>query len=194
MGDATPTRKDQLFRAAERLFSQRGYHAATMRELAGALQIEGGSLYSHIAGKQDILFEIVRRASEQFLAAARAVAQEGGPAAARLRAFMRRHMAIIAESTDRAAVYFHEWRHLDPERQAVIRRARDEYEAALRRIIADGMAAGEFRPGDARLAAWHVLSLLNWTYQWYDPAGPLAADDLADAFFEQVMRGMRAAS
>jgi AcrR family transcriptional regulator len=187
---ATPTRKDQIEQAAEQLFSERGYHATTVRDIARELRIEGGSLYSHISGKQDLLFQIVLRGSEQFLLAAREVNAMGGSAGMRLRELMRRHLAIIAESTPRAIVYFHEWRHLDAERQAVIRDRRDAYEASVRRIIRDGVAAGEFALRDERLIGLHVLSLLNWTYQWYTPGGTWNAVELSDQFFELLMRGL----
>jgi AcrR family transcriptional regulator len=184
------SRKDQIMEAAEHMFSERGYHATTMRELARAIQLEGGSLYTHISGKHELLHAVVLRGSRQFLEAARAATEAGGPARAQLRALMRRHLAIVAESADRAVVYFHEWRHLDPPQQAEITRHRDEYEGYLRRIIRAGIDQGEFAPGDERLISLQVLSLLNWTYQWFRPDGALSAEELADRFFEQVMRGL----
>jgi AcrR family transcriptional regulator len=185
-----PNRKDQIYEVAERLFSERGYQATTIREIARELRIEGGSLYSHINGKQDLLYEIVLRGSQQFLRAAHQVIAGGGPARTQLRELMRRHLAIIAESTPRAIVHFHEWRHLEPERQAVIRSRRDEYEGCVRQIIRSGVAGGEFAPGDERLIGIQVLSLLNWTYQWYIPGGTWNADTLADDFFDLLMRGL----
>lgn len=190
MSDQSRTRKDQVYAAAERLFSERGYHATTIREIARELRIEAGSLYSHISGKQDLLYEIVMRASQQFLHAARTVAEGGRPAPAQLRDLMRRHLAIVADSTARAAVYFHEWRHLAPEQQAAVKRHRDEYESYLRGIIRAGAESGEFAPNDERLVSLQVLSMLNWTYQWYAPQGRWSAEQLADQFYEQVMRGL----
>jgi TetR/AcrR family transcriptional regulator, cholesterol catabolism regulator len=72
----------------------------------------------------------------------------------------------------------------------VIRARRDEYEGYLRQIIRAGFASGEFAAGDERLLALHVLSLLNWTYQWYSPGGTLNADDLAERFFGILMDGI----
>jgi AcrR family transcriptional regulator len=190
IAEATLTRKEQIYDAAERLFSERGYHATTMREIARELDIEGGSLYSHISGKQDLLYQIVLRGSDQFLRAARVALAENGTARERLLGFMRRHLAIMAESTPRAIVHFHEWRHLEPAHQAVIRAHRDEYEGVLRQIVRDGVASGEFTSADERQISLHVLSLLNWTYQWYKPSGTWNADDLAEQFFDILMRGL----
>jgi AcrR family transcriptional regulator len=190
MLEQTQTRKDQIYEVAERLFSERGYHATTIREIARELQIEGGSLYSHITSKQDLLYEIVLRGSEQFLGAARAVIAAGGPAREQLRSLMRQHLSIMARSTSRAIVHFHEWRHLGPERRAVIKARRDEYEGYVRQIVRTGVANGEFAPSDERLISLHVLSLLNWTYQWYTPGGTWNAHELADHFYELLTRGL----
>ncbi|GAB4206373.1 MAG: TetR/AcrR family transcriptional regulator [Roseiflexaceae bacterium] len=190
MTPASSNRKDQILQAAEKLFSQRGYHATTMREIARELQIEGGSLYTHIAGKHDLLYAIVLRGSQQFLSAAREVTAAGGSPREQLRALMRRHMAIVASSVEGAVVYFHEWRHLDAPQQTEITRHRDEYEGYLRRIIRAGVDSGEFAPTDERLISLQVLALLNWTYQWFRPEGPLSAQEVADRFFEQVMCGL----
>lgn len=189
MNEQLFSRKDQILDAAERLFSERGYHATTIREIARALQIEGGSLYSHISGKHELLYQVVLRGSEQFLAAARAVRAGGGGPPEQLLALMRRHLAIVAESRPRAVVHFHEWRHLGDEAQAEIRARRDEYEQHLRAIVRAGLAAGDF-VGDERTISLHVLSLLNWTYQWYQPGGTWNADDLAERFFDTLMRGL----
>jgi AcrR family transcriptional regulator len=183
-------RKEQIYRAAEHLFSRRGYHATTMREIAATVQIEGGSLYGHISGKYELLYTIVLRASEQFRQAAQEVLAGGGSAPAQLHALMRRHVAIVTASVERAAVYHHEWRHLEDEDQALLKRRRDEYEAAYRQIIRRGVAAGAFVAQDERLASISILSLLNWTYQWYQPEGAFAADALADHFYTIVMRGL----
>jgi hypothetical protein len=67
---------------------------------------------------------------------------------------------------------------------------RNEYEEYLRQIIREGIESGEFAAGDERLIARHVLSLLNWTYQWFRQDGQMTADDLADHFYETLMRGL----
>jgi AcrR family transcriptional regulator len=183
-------RRAQINQVAERLFSRKGYHATTMREIAGELELEGGSLYSHIASKQALLFELVLSCAEEFRRTAQAVIAEGGSAREQLRRFMRRHVAVIAASIDRAAVYFHEWRHLDSHQQAVIRQQRDEYDEYLRAILRNGIVAGEFAALDEKLVSLQILSQLNWSYQWYRPEGRLNSEDLAEAFFEIVMRGI----
>lgn len=190
MTNPTMNRRDQVFQVAERLFSRNGYHATTVREIARELDLEGGSLYSHITGKQDLLHGIVLRASDAFVCAGREVARLDMPPPAKLREFMRRHLAIVSESVDAAVVYFHQWRHLDAALREQIKGHRDEYEGYLRAILREGMERGDFAPGEVDLQSKYIFSALNWTYQWYRPGGPLSADELADRYYALVMGGI----
>ncbi len=181
-------RKNQITRAAEQLFSQRGYHATTVREIAAVLDLEGGSLYGHISGKYELLYTIVLEASEQFRAAANEVLASGAEPQIQLRELMRRHVAIVVQSPAKAVVYHHEWRHLDAEHLELLKSHRNEYEQAFRQIIRAGVAGGVFQVEDERLASIAVLSLLNWIYQWYQPGGLLDADSLAEHFYNIIWR------
>ena len=58
-------RRSQILTIAGHLFSQRGYHATSMRELARHLNLQGGSLYAHIQSKEELLLEVVRQAAER---------------------------------------------------------------------------------------------------------------------------------
>lgn len=183
------TRLLEITSATERLFSHQGYHATTMRQVAGAVELQAGSLYAHIAGKEAVLEAIVVRAADEFEAAIARVPTDAAPPA-RLRAAMRAHIRVIAANLPAAKVYFHDWQHLPPPRLAEVRARRDAYEAAWQAIIADGVASGVFAPVDVRLAARLCLSACNWIPQWYDPGGALDPDSLADAFSALVLGGL----
>ena len=193
---ANASRREQILEAAMELFSGKGYHATSMRDIAERLGIQAGSLYVHISGKEELLYDIVDRAAEQFLEAARqaeeAARARGAGAEERLRTAVRAHLEVMAANLDTATVFFHEWKFLDPQRRAQIKAKRDAYESVFRRIVADGVAEGAFRPVDVRLAALAVLSLCNWFYQWYSPQGPLSASEIADRFVDLLLGGLRA--
>jgi len=183
------TRLLEITSAAERLFSHRGYHATTMRQVAGAVELQAGSLYAHISGKEAVLEAIVLRAADEFEAAIRRVPADGAPET-RLRAAMRAHIGVIAANLPAAKVYFHDWHHLPAPRLAEVLARRDAYEAVWRGIVADGVASGAFAAVDVRLTARLCLSACNWIPQWYDPAGALDPDSLADAFCAVLLGGL----
>jgi len=194
-GTAGQNRRSDIVAAAMALFSEKGYHSTSMRDIADRLGLQAGSLYVHIRSKEDVLFEIVDEAADRFAAAleqarAEAAARRGGPEAA-LRLAVRNHLQVVADHLDTATVFFHEWKFLDPDRRARILAKRDAYEAAFRDLVAGGIEAGAFRPVDPRLAALAVLSLCNWFYQWYSPAGRLSAGEVADRFVDLLLDGLR---
>lgn len=189
---AVASRREQILATAVQLFSARGYHATSMRDIAEALGLQAGSLYVHIEGKEELLFEIVDRGADQFLAAVAPVAAAPRPAPERLREAMRAHLRVMARHLDTATVFFHEWRFLDAGRRQRILAKRDRYEQLFRAIVADGVREGSLRPVDVPMAARAVLSMVNWFYHWYRPEGPLSADEVADRFADLVLHGLQA--
>ncbi|WP_298629548.1 TetR/AcrR family transcriptional regulator [uncultured Thermus sp.] len=172
-------RREQILTVAGHLFSQRGYHATSMRDLARELNLQGGSLYAHIASKEELLIEVVRRAAERFLAVLDSL--EGDPVA-KLRGLVRGHLEVIAQELPRATVFFHEWKHLSPPLLEEAKALRRKYEEGVQRIIQEGVEQGVFRVPSVRLATLFALSALNWTYQWYRPEGPLSLEELSQAY------------
>src|SRR5512132_1302786 len=78
MGAQVQTRRRQIEDVASALFSSRGYAATSMRDIARALDLQGGSLYAHIPSKEAVLAAIVEEAAEELHAAVRSVAVRGG--------------------------------------------------------------------------------------------------------------------
>lgn len=180
-------RRDQILHVAGKLFSQRGYHATSMRELAKELNLQGGSLYAHIASKEELLLEVVRQAAARFLAVLEGL--EGDPVA-KVRALVRGHLRVIAEELPRATVFFHEWKHLSPPLLEEAKALRRRYEEGVQGVIQEGVEKGVFRVESVRLATLFLLSALNWTYQWYRPEGPLSPEALAEIYARMALRAL----
>lgn len=184
------SRRNEILDRAGELFSTRGFHATSMRDLAEAVGLQGGSLYAHIASKEDLLFEIVNKAADAFLRQAELVPRDLEPEA-RLRALVRGHLEVIVRELPRAKVFFDEWRFLSEGYQRRIKERRDAYEAYFRETIATGIAQGLFPQQDARLASLFVLSALNWVYQWYHPEGPLGLEALSEQYANLILAALR---
>lgn len=184
-----PGRKEHVLEAAVSLFSRKGYHATTVRDIAESSGMQSGSLYAHIAGKEDLLFEIVLGAAEQFMTAIQPIAAGPGTASEKLRAAMKAHLRVVAGALPAATIFLHEWKALSGERREIIAARRNAYEESLAQIIRQGVAAGEFRQLDEKFARLLVLSAVNWLHEWYDPAGPLLPDAVADKFADLLLEG-----
>ncbi len=190
---ARSTRRTELIAVAARLFSERGYHGTSMQDLGDALGIQRGSLYAHIGSKEDLLLDVVEEGADRFLARGAEAVELDAPASERLRSLLVGHVEIATQHLDASTVFLNEWRYLSPELRDHIQEKRDRYEAVVRRIIDEGVAAGEFRADvDIRFAATLVLSAGNWTYTWYRPGGNLTPTEIGERFAELVTRGLEA--
>lgn len=183
--------RERIARATGQLFRHKGYHGTSMAEIGAAVGLKKASLYSHVSTKQEVLRELVERGAALFMDGIAPIAASRAPAQARVRRALRMHLRVVSDHPDLAAVFLQEWRQLEGEARTRIGQMRDEYERAWRQIIADGVHEGAFRADlDVRFAALSLLSVANWAYQWFDPRGPLGADDAADRFMSIVLDGI----
>ncbi len=109
-------RRSQLTREAARLFAEKGYHGTSIGDLAKAMGVQKGSLYAHIASKEDLLYETMREGADAFHAALDAIPDEL-PATEKIRLALRGHLRVVAEQLDVATVFMREWRYLEGERR-----------------------------------------------------------------------------
>src|SRR5712671_152249 len=188
----TGARRREIDDVASELFHANGYAATSVRDIARALDIQGASLYAHVASKEDLLWSIVDRAATAFEQAAERALEEttSDDPVERLAAIVEAHVEVVTADPERASVFVTEWRHLSPERRSAIGARRDEYESRLRSVIADGMAIGAFAAVDPALAATFLLTALNGIATWYRLDGRLSADRIADHYVDLALRSL----
>ena len=183
------TRKSELTRQAARLFAEKGYHGTSIGDLAEAMGVQKGSLYSHIESKADLLWEVAREGAAAFHAALDAVPDEG-PVVDRIRAALRAHLRVVAEQLDVATVFIREWRYLDGERREEFVAERRRYEDRFRALFREGRELGGLRTDlDDATATLLALSAANWAYTWLREDAD--TDELADRFYAFLLDGMR---
>ena len=184
------SRKTQIDRTATALFRARGYAATSMRELATALGLEAGSLYSHIKSKEEILHRICFGLAADFFAGFAQATADAAPVAAQLRLAIEAHVRVLTRDSAASAVFLHEWRHLSEPARTEFLALRDRYEVSFLKLIAQGVATGELHTPDAAFAALTLLASLNWLPSWYRPEGKLTPDEIAHRLAEQLLSGL----
>jgi len=183
------TRRRELSRQAARLFAQKGYHGTSIGDLAAAMGVQKGSLYAHIAGKQDLLYETMREGAEAFHGALDAIPDDLR-ATEKIRLALRAHLGVVAEQLEVATVFVQEWKYLDGDRVELIMAERRRYEERIRALFREGRDLGELRSDlDEAAAALLFLSAANWAYTWLRPGTD--TDALADRIYVLLVDGMR---
>jgi AcrR family transcriptional regulator len=188
---ATPAREDQVRAAALRLFKEKGYHATSMRDIAEAVGINKGSLYSYIKSKEDLLIPVFEQAQGVLVREIEQITADTSTSPTeRLKRAIHAHVTAVADNLDVLTVYLSEWRQLATESLATNRYQRERYAAMFHEILRDGMAAGEFRQMDTRIVMLGMIGMCNYLFRWYRPDGRLTPAQIADELIDMVMRGV----
>ena len=160
-----------------------------MGDLAEALGVQKGSLYSLTGSKQELLFDTMREGALAFHAALDAVPEDAA-AAERVRLALRGHLRVVSEQLDVATVFTREWRYLEGEHRDEIVGERRRYEERWRALFREGVESGDLRTDlDSAAATLLVLSAANWAYTWLVPGRD--TDELADRFTAILVDGIR---
>ena len=184
------TRED-ILEAAAQVFRQKGFHGASMEDIAKAVNLQKPSLYHHVSSKQEILLVLLNRALELLLERISAICDQPLSADEKLQQMIRAYLHILAENTDLSAVLLFEHRSLERKQHARHVPNRDKFEALWRGVLEEGVSKGLFSCDDPALAARAVLGIMNWTITWYHPEGPLEIHQIADHYSNLLLKGLR---
>lgn len=180
-------RQEQIFLAARRLFREKGYHGTTMQDIADAVRLQKGSLYLHIASKEDLLFHIVSAGVESTLRELEEINRLPLPPCEKLKEAVRHHIAFTASEKDTLGVLLEDARHLSPGRNKLIAGQLKRYEEIFESILEEGMRIGEFRPMDVKVVSFAFLGMCNWLYRWYSTSGRLAPGQISNIFVNLIL-------
>jgi len=174
---------EDIVSAAAKVFRTKGYHAATVRDIAEEVGILKGSLYHHFASKEELLYLVVKEPIAQMYRAIAEIAAADLAATEKLRRAISAHLEAFDRHYPHLFVYLRE-------REAVKRRFREmigfspkEYYRCWQQILREGVENGEFRSDfDIQVTSYGLLGMLNWSCEWYDPQGRLSIKEVAEEF------------
>jgi AcrR family transcriptional regulator len=188
--------RQEILRTAARLFQQQGYDATSMNDVAAALKLSKGGLYHHFQSKDEILFHIMSHAMEITEERVIKVARRIEDPEARLRTLIRLHIGVVLSQEDREiTVMLHENHPLPPALRRKINGRKKDYVHFVEILIADVRrkrgSTSQVTPSEVtpRAAAFALLGMINWIYQWYKPGGELTGDAIVRQFTEIFFRG-----
>jgi AcrR family transcriptional regulator len=185
-----PGTEQRILEAATRLFSEKGYHGTSMREVAAAVGIRAASLYNHYAGKEDLLVRIATGVMEELLAGGReAIAVHEHPAD-RLRALIRWNVTYHAERRFRARVADEQLHAIGPERREAVLAVRDAYTRLFKDVLEEGRARHGWRVRSVPVVTFGIGGMCTFVDTWYRDDGPLAAGEIAEIYADLLLAGL----
>jgi AcrR family transcriptional regulator len=189
MASTTSDRRTEILKSAAAAFRRRGYHGASVDEIASTLNMTKGNLYYYFANKEEILFACHEYSLDKLLALMDEVHADTAAPEAKLRRLVLAFVHTILDDLHGTALT------LDPEAlspplfKRVIAK-RDQFDQGIRAIIQQGIDQGVFRPGDPKMIEFAMMGAVNWISKWFDPAGAQSSEQIGDAFADYLVGGL----
>ncbi|HEU0104984.1 MAG TPA: TetR/AcrR family transcriptional regulator [Vicinamibacteria bacterium] len=186
----TRQRRVEILKSAATAFRRRGYHGASMGEIAQALHMTKGSLYYYFKNKEEILFFCHDYSLDILLGMLERVEATGGSPPRKLRSLVESFVHHILDDLRGTAMTLDFQALSAPLLRRVIAK-RDRFDRGIRRLLQEGMDAGAFAPGDPKLLTFAILGAVNWIPRWFDPVGPATSEEIGRVFAEYLVSGLQ---
>lgn len=187
--------REQLIDIAASLFEAKGFDQTNMNDIAGALGMGRSAVYHYFGNKEEILAALVESESltpSRELEEIRAI--EGMNATEKLRHAIVRGVTRRLSDKSRFSILS----RLEPQIPDALR---PQYNVGRRHIldhyvglIEEGIANGEFRPLNAKIAAFSVIGMANWTSNWYSAEGEKSAAEIGLIIADFALHALAAKS
>jgi AcrR family transcriptional regulator len=186
-------RRDQILDIAAQCFADRSYAAASMNDIAAAGGTSKARLYHYYESKEAILFDLLDRHTQRLLALigqVEATAQRGRlDDRSALHELVRAFLEEYETSATRHAALLHDTKFLgDTQRELILDRQRDVVSAAtrfLRRAYPQRVV-----DGNQTAVTMMLFGMINWTFTWLRPGGPMTYADFAEQVIALLERGL----
>ena len=183
--------RQSILDAASRLFLEKGFGGTNLNDIADVLGVSRTALYYYFRSKEAILEALTEDVTEAASALASSVSvRDGMPPEAALRQLVIQHATLILTHTLQFRVVERSEKDLPAERRAAAQAARRALLEHFVDVIERGVASGDFRAPDARVAAFAILGMCNWSAWWFKPDAGMPAEDVAKSLAEFAMRSL----
>lgn len=187
--------RQRVLDAAAKVFREQGYSNARLVDIAELAGIQGGSLYYHFDGREELVAEVLRLGIEtsfqQVQEALRQLPADATPFE-RLETTIRAHvlcqLAISDYASAQARIAGQVPPHILKGHQADKRKYGEFWNSLLEAAVDAGEVRGDIDLFTARML---VLGALNWTAEWYRPKRGRSAEAIANDAVALLLDGLR---
>ncbi|MGH7960769.1 MAG: TetR/AcrR family transcriptional regulator [Candidatus Binatia bacterium] len=173
--------EEEILRVAAACFSQRGYQATTLEDIASQVGISRVTFYTYFKNKEAVLKKVLDRMFRTYQQGLETIFTASLPRQEKLRRAVAHHIACL--TTDEAARFFlSEEKNLPLQITRHLQQTKQKIEQLIEREIASGIERGEIIAVNPRLLTHAFLGMCNWLYRWYLPGDPIPPEEIVETF------------
>jgi len=184
-------REQEIIAAAAKVFKDKGYHAATTRDIAAAVGIQQATLYYYISSKEELLYLVVREPIVRLYTQVEEIVKASVSTRAKIARALHAHLLAFDENYPHMFVYVQELPHLIVTLQDKIRESPSRYQHLWEEILQQGITSGELRADlDVTATVFMIMGMCNWLHRWYRKGGRLDTGTLARQYASALLDGI----
>jgi AcrR family transcriptional regulator len=185
------TKREAVLQTAAELFLEKSYSRTSMNDVADRLNITKPALYHYFENKEEILLACYRLGVGLIEETLNEIAAHGGNGLQKVEAFIYSYANVMTLNFGRCVMRLDEG-DLTADARAEVRSYKRKIDRRLRSFIQEGIGDASISPCDTKIAAFSIAGALNWICMWYEPAGPLSAEEIARQFARTLTQGLAA--
>lgn len=185
------SKREIIIVQAAKLFKEKGYKAASMRELATAVGVEAASLYNHIRSKNELLNAICMNVANRYTSHIDNIENEQSTALDKFEKLLRFHVKEMMVNYEEVYVTDHDWRNMEEPYLSEYRQMRRNYRKRFASIVQRGIDEREIKPIDANSIVMISINAIAAVDQWHRIVHKVNSRDLEDNIVTILVDGIR---
>jgi AcrR family transcriptional regulator len=184
--------KEKILEKSIVLFEKKGFSETSIQDIVDELSVTKGTFYYYFKSKEELLMDIHLLYIDDIVDRQKRIIEDvSKDSKTKLYDVVFMLLSSIEKQGMSARVFFREMRNLSDEHLSQIVPTRDRFFNQLRTLIEEGIHKGEFRR-DLRsdMVAFAILGACNWSYQWFNPNGPVPDYEVAEIYLEIFLNGI----
>ena len=183
--------RNRIFEIAAEVFHRKGYDNTSMSDVAAAAGLTKAGLYHHISSKESLLYTVLDYGLDLTEAYVLKPLEHISDPLERLRTMIDLHLRLVLEERNLEVTgLLHECKTLSPSDRARINRRKKEYVRMATNLIDEVAKKYHVQDVNPKVAAYALLGMLNWTYQWYKTSGSNTREEVVETFQHIFLRGI----
>ncbi|HYM11037.1 MAG TPA: TetR/AcrR family transcriptional regulator [Bryobacterales bacterium] len=183
------TKREAILQTAAQLFLEKSYGRTSLNDVAKRLNITKPALYTYFRNKEEILLGCYRWGTGLIEESLNKIAGQGGTGMEKVEAFIYSYATVMTVNFGRCVMRLDEG-DLSSKALAEVRDYKRKIDRRLRSFVQEGIEDGSITRCDPKLAAFSIAGAVNWICMWYEPEGPLSAEEIASQFARTLTEGL----
>lgn len=181
-------KKEDMIRSAAKIVTSKGYHGATMEDIAAELLMTKGALYYYFDNKEDLIYQCHELVLSQAISTLEKYLKENISSVEKLKKAIVTHIEFAITEKETFNLIIKPEHTFSKEQLSPMLEKRQMYASIFDRIIQEGIDNGEFKITETKMIRMMLLGAMNWIQQWYSPEGKRSKEEISEIYAEHLVK------